>query len=269
VESEEWVPAGIDMDRPSPARIYDYWLGGAHNFAADRRVAEQVVAAFPGIIPVAWANRAFLRRAVEFLVDAGVRQFLDVGSGVPTVGHVHDIAQARAPDSRVVFVDIDPVAVEHSRLMLAGNALTGVVHEDVRRPEQILQAPQVQRLFDLAQPVAVLVISLLHFLPDADDPADIVSRLTAPLVPGSYLVVSHGTADGPPEATAGREIYRRSGIDMTLRNRERIEMMFAGHELVEPGLVWLPLWRPESPDDVFRDRPESSAMYAGVARKVG
>jgi hypothetical protein len=268
VKSEEWIPAGIDTDRPSSARIYDYWLGGAHNFAVDRRVAEQVVAAFPDMIPVARANRAFLRRAVEFLVDAGVRQFLDIGSGVPTVGHVHEIAQARAPESRVVFVDIDPVAVEHSRLMLAGNALTGVVHEDVRRPERILAAPEVRWLLDLTQPVAVLVVSLFHFLPDADDPAGIASRLTAPLAPGSYLVISHGTADGAQEAAAGKEIYRRSGIDMTLRNRQQVETMFAGLDLVEPGLVWLPLWRPESPDDVFRDRPESSAMYAAVGRKV-
>jgi hypothetical protein len=267
VESKEWVPAGIDTERPSPARIYDYWLGGAHNFAADRRVAEQVVAAFPNIIPVARANRAFLRRAVEYLVDAGVRQFLDIGSGVPTVGHVHEIAQARAPESRVVFVDIDPIAVEHSRLMLADNELTAVVQEDVRRPERILDAPEVQQLLDLEQPVAVLVVSLLHFLPDADDPAGIVSRLTAPLAAGSYLAVSHGTDEGPSDAAAGREVYRRVGIEMRLRSRKQIETLFGGFDLVEPGLVWLPQWHPESSNDVFADSPESSAMYAGVGRK--
>jgi hypothetical protein len=267
VGSEEWVPGGIDTERPSTARIYDYWLGGAHNFAADRRVAEQVIAAFPDIVPVARANRAFLRRAVEFLVDAGVRQFLDVGSGVPTVGHVHEIAQRRSPDSRVVFVDIDPVAVEHSRLMLSGNDLTAVVHEDVRRPERILDAPEVRGLFDLEQPVAVLVVSLLHFLPDADDPAGIVSGLTAPLVSGSYLVVSHGTEEGSNDAAAGREVYRRAGIEMTLRTRQQVEALFKGFDLVEPGLVWLPQWRPESSMDVFAAIPESSAMYAGVGRK--
>jgi S-adenosyl methyltransferase len=187
MREQDWVSDDIDTERPSPARIYDYWLGGAHNFAADRQVAEQMIATYPDVRRKIWANRAFLRRAMEFLVRAGVRQFLDVGSGVPTVGHVHEVAQNAAPESRVVLVDVDPVAVEHSRLILDGNDRTAVIHEDVRRPERILEAPDLRHLFDLREPVAVLAVALFHFIPDEDDPAGIVSHLTAPLAPAVTL----------------------------------------------------------------------------------
>jgi hypothetical protein len=267
VDADERVPEGIDPERPSSARMYDYFLGGAHNFAADRQVAEQLIAAYPETPLLAQANRAFLRRAVEFLVDAGVRQFLDIGSGVPTVGHVHEIAQTKAPESRVVFVDVDPVAVEHSRLILAGNDLTGVVQGDVRRPEEILADSEVRRLIDFEQPVAVLVVALFHFIQDADGPADLIARLTKPLVAGSHLVMSHASDDGPQDSAKGRQIYGRAGIDLALRSRRQVEALFAGFEVVEPGVVWVPLWRPESPDDVFVDRPEASTGYAAVGRK--
>jgi trans-aconitate methyltransferase len=261
------VPEGIDTERPSSARIYDYFLGGAHNFAADRQVAEQLLASYPDLPQFAQANRAFLRRAVEFLVDAGVRQFLDIGSGVPTVGHVHEIAQRAAPESRVVFVDIDPVAVEHSRLMLAGNDLTGVVREDVRRPEQILADPETGRLIDFNQPAAVLAAALFHFISDADDPADLIARLTEPLVAGSYLVLSHGTNDGAQDWTAMTSIAGRAGIKETMRTHAQIEALFSGFDVVEPGVVWVPAWRPESDIDLFYEQPEASGMYAGVGRK--
>jgi hypothetical protein len=268
VPAEEWVPAGIDTERPSAARIYDYYLGGAHNFAADRQLAEQMIATYPEVPLMARENRAFLRRAVEFLVDAGVRQFLDIGSGVPTVGHVHEIAQRAAPESRVVFVDIDPVAVAHSRQILAGNDRTAVIHEDARRPEQILNHPDVQELLDLEQPVAVLLVALFHFIPDADDPATILSRLTRPLAPGSYMAISHFTLDGmqDTDTDTGMDIYRRGGIEVTMRSREQVEALFRGFDLVEPGVVWVPQWHPDSPDDVG-GRPEASAFYAGVGRK--
>jgi hypothetical protein len=267
VGSDEWVPEGIDTERPSAARIYDYALGGAHNFAGDRQAAEQMIAAYPDVPKIAWANRAFLRRAVDFLVNAGVRQFLDVGSGIPTVGHVHEIAQGAAPESRVVFVDVDPVAVAHSRLILAGNDRTAVVQEDIRQPERILDAPEVRGLLDLDQPVAVLVVALFHFIPDADDPAGILSRLTAPLVSGSYLALSHATDDGPPDAALGKELYRRAGIEFVPRRRSEVEALFDGFDLVEPRVAWAPQWRPESRDDLYYDQPELSAVYTGVGRK--
>jgi hypothetical protein len=266
VDADEWVPDAVDVERPSSARIYDYFLGGAHNFAADRQVAEQLLASYPDVPQTAQANRAFLRRAVEFLVDAGTRQFLDIGSGIPTVGHVHEIAQRVAPESRVVFVDIDPVAVEHSRQILAGNVLTEVVQEDVRRPEHILQAPEVQRLLDFRQPVAVLIVSLMHFVPDPDQHASIITRLTEPFVAGSYVVLSHVTNDGRRDWSTGKEIYGRAGIQGTLRSRAQVEALFGDFDLVDPGVVWVPAWRPED-IDVLYDQPEASGMYAGVGRK--
>jgi hypothetical protein len=266
VGSQDWVPEHVDTERPSPARIYDYWLGGAHNFEADRRVAEQVLAAYPDGRQKIWANRAFLRRAVEFLVSEGVRQFLDIGSGVPTVGHVHEVAQSLAPESRVVFVDIDPVAVAHSKMILADNERTAAIQEDIRQPERILEAPEVQGLLDLSKPLAVLVVALFHFIPDADDPVGVVSGLTGPLVPGSYLALSHITEDGD-DFGAGRDVYRSAGIDIISRTHPQVEALFVDHELVEPGLVWVPLWRPESPNDLYVDQPQASGGYAGVGRK--
>jgi hypothetical protein len=268
MDAQDWVSEEIDTERPSPARIYDYWLGGAHNFAADRQVAEQMVAAYPDVPKKIWANRAFLRRAVEYLVGAGVRQFLDVGSGVPTVGHVHEVAQSLAPESRVVFVDVDPVAVAHSRLILDGNDRTAVIQADVRRPERILEAPELRQLLDLQEPVAVLAVALFHFIPDKDDPVGIVSRLTQPFAAGSYLALSHVTDDGPDDWTASKEIYRPTRAEGGFRSRAQVEALFVGHELIEPGVVWGPLWHPESRDDPYYENPEQSSFYAGVGRKV-
>jgi hypothetical protein len=270
MQSDEWVPEDVDTERPSPARMYDYLLGGAHNFEVDRRAAEQAIAADPDVTRAAWVNRAFLRRAVEFLVDAGVRQFLDIGSGIPTVGHVHEIAQGAAPESRVMFVDVDPVAVAHSSMMLAGNDRAAVIQEDVRRPERILDAPEARRLLDFDQPVAVLAVGLFHFISDADDPARILSRLTARLVSGSYLALSHGTEDGPRRAAMvkAKEIFSsRAGVELTWRSHAEVEALFDGFDLIEPGLVWTPSWRPESPDDLYHDQPEESGYYAGVGCK--
>ena len=262
----DWVPPGIDVERPSVARVYDYLLGGGHNFAVDRRIAEQLLVVFPEAPLAAHANRAFLRRAVRFLVAAGVRQFLDVGSGIPTTGHVHEIAQEADPDARVVYVDISPVAVAHSQEVLAGNDRAAVIQEDVRRPTEILQHPDVRRLLDLRQPVGVLMVALVHFLSDADDPANVIARLTGPMASGSYLVVSHGTDDGPLDGTTGREVFRRSGIEVTSRTRAQVEALFTGWDLVDPGVVWVPQWHPDPPDNL-RDRPECAALYGGVGRK--
>jgi SAM-dependent methyltransferase len=266
MDAADWA-SDIDVERPSPARMYDYFLGGAHNFAADRQVAEQVIAVFPEVMQGAQVNRAFLRRTVEFLVGAGVRQFLDIGSGIPTVGHVHEIAQGLAPESRVAFVDVDPVAVAHSRAILAGNDRTEVIQEDVRRPDRIMRHPDLLRLLDMDQPVAVLMVALLHFISDAEQPAQILSQLMDPLVSGSYLAITHATNDGTPDMDQMKDIYRGSGIELTWRTHQQMHALFDGYDLVDPGVVWAPLWHPESPDDIHHDQPEVSANYGGVARK--
>jgi hypothetical protein len=257
-----WKPEGIDVERPSAARIYDHLLGGDHNFDVDRQVVDQILAVDPQAAEAAQANRAFVRRTVHYLIDAGVRQFLDIGSGIPMVGHVHDIAQGADPESRVAFVDIDPLAVAHSRDILARNKRASVLQQDVRRPERILGAPQVRQLLDLEQPVAVLVVALFHYVSDADDPADILSRLTAPLAPGSYVALSHLTADTSRDMAGVREVFRRGGIELTLRGREQVEAMFAGFDLVEPGVVSVSQWR----SDV--DDTDPAPYYAGVGRKT-
>jgi SAM-dependent methyltransferase len=264
--SQAWVPPVVDTGTPSPARVYDYVLGGTHNFDADRQMAERLRAVDPNTELMARENRAFLRRAVEYLVAEGVRQFLDIGSGIPTVGHVHEIAQTAAPESRVVFVDVDPVAVAHSRHLLAGNDRTAVVEEDVRNPEHILDSPEVRDLLDLNQPVAVLLVALLHYVSDADDPAGIVSRLTGPLAPESYLAISHGTDDGPADMATMRQIGRRAGIDVTWRTRQQVQNLLAGLEVVEPGVVWVSQWRPDTSTGT-PSRPELSSNYAGIGRK--
>jgi SAM-dependent methyltransferase len=268
MDRPDWAPEGIDIARPSAARIYDYWLGGSHNFAVDREIARQVTAMVPDTALIMQANRAFLHRAVRHLVDAGMRQFLDVGSGIPTLGNVHEVAQKATPDARVVYVDVDPVAVAHSKHILAGNPLAAVIQEDLRRPQHILAHPDVRGLLDFDQPVALLLLAVLHFIPDTDDPAAIIRRLTDALAPGSYLVLSHGTADGISDDAAHRlaDLFKRTPTPVISRSRDSINRLFAGLDLVEPGLVWSPLWRPEHPDEVG-DHPERAAAYVGVGRK--
>lgn len=266
MNDRSWVPPGIDTEQPSSARIYDYYLGGAHNFAADRAVADQVMAAWPEGPMIIYANRAFLRRAVQFLVNAGVRQFLDIGSGIPTVGNVHEVAQDLAPESRVVYVDIDPIAVEHSRAILTANDRVAVIEEDFHRPDQIIEHPDTQRTLDFGQPIAVLLIGLLHFFPDESDPAGVIARLHDAVVSGSYLALAHLTADSRPDLPEKVDrIYRDAGLPFYWRTREQVEALFAGWQLVEPGLVWVPEWYPDSEE--IGDDPTASANYGGVGRK--
>jgi SAM-dependent methyltransferase len=260
--------ADRDYDRPSAARVYDYYLGGSHNFAVDRAMARQAIAMWPELPQIMQANRAFLRRAVEFLVARGVRQFLDVGSGIPTVGNVHEVAQAAAPEARVVYVDIDPVAVVHSREILAGNELTAVVHADFLDVEAVLGSDEVARLLDLSQPVGVLLVALLHFVPPEADPAAVIGRYREAVAPGSYLVVSHATRDGQPEqADPHQALYQRTGTPMTMRPRREVAALFGGFELVAPGLVFLPQWRPD-PGAPVEDRPERFPGLAAVGLKT-
>jgi hypothetical protein len=268
VEHESWAPPEVDVERANVARVYDALLGGSHNFAVDRDVASALTAIEPGARDAARANRAFLGRAVRFLVDSGIRQFLDVGSGVPTSGNVHEITQAAAPESRVVYVDTDPVAIAHSRSILAGNKQATIVHADLREPEVILGHPEVTRLIDFDQPVGVLLVAVLHFITDEENPGDLVKRFHEAMVPGSYLTISHGTLDGRSTQVveAVEKLYSRASAPGRPRDHASVEAFFDGFDLLDPGLVYLPLWRPD-PTDVPFANPAHSWGYAGVARR--
>lgn len=266
MERPSWAPEDIDLDRPSGARVYDYFLGGAHNFAADRELAEMIARMTPDIGDTMRANRAFLRRAVRYLCGEGIRQFLDIGSGIPTVGNVHEVAHAIDPEARVVYVDVDPVAVSHSRAMLADEPTTAVIEADARDATAILDHPDARRLLRLDEPVAVLLLGVLHFVPDADDPAGIVHRLRDALPDGSHVALVNVTHENqPPEVIEAQKLSGRTGTPIFLRSREELMAQFDGFTLVEPGLVPLPLWRPDSPDDVD-PHPERFGALAGVGR---
>jgi S-adenosyl methyltransferase len=266
-----WVPPEIDTAKANVARVYDYWLGGDHNFQADRDLARTMTALDPNIRATMRANRAFLGRVVRFLAgQAGIRQFLDIGSGIPTANNVHQVAQDTAPGSRVVYVDNDDVAVAHSRLLLAGNPGATVIQADLREPEKILADPETQLLLDFAQPVAVFLVAVLHFIPDGGQVADIVAALRDALAPGSYLVICHACRDEQPGlATSFEAVYNsRVAAQLVMRSREEIAGLCDGFTLLEPGLVWIPQWRPDSPDDVPED-PSRYWALVGVARYDG
>lgn len=263
----DWAPSGIDLSRPSAARVYDYYLGGSHNFAVDRAMADEAIQMWPELPLMMQANRRFLRRAVQYVSGEGISQFVDLGSGIPTAGNVHEVAQRENPEARVVYVDNDPVAVAHSGAILAQNPLATVVEGDLRDADQIFDYPDVQRLVDLSRPVALLMVAVLHFVPDQDEPFAAVRRLCDRLAPGSYLVVSHASSDGQPDlASSHQQLYRRTPTPMTMRTGEQIAGFFSGLEMVPPGLVPLPLWRPEE-DAAAVDRARMVG-YAGVGTKT-
>ncbi|MFB4196200.1 SAM-dependent methyltransferase [Streptomyces carpaticus] len=268
MERPAWAPQGIDLSVPSVSRMYDFYLGGSHNFEADRIAARAAIEAFPGLPKIMQTNRAFMRRAVRHARAAGVTQFLDIGSGIPTFGAVHEIAREGGGDARVVYVDNDPIAVAHSRAVLDGQEGTGVVAADFRDPEAILGSEPVRRLIDFGRPVAVLLVALLHFVDDSDEPAAALARLREVLAPGSLLVISHASTDtGPRTAAQGSrisEVYRRGGATLVLRSRAEVLRFFDGFELLEPGLVAPPDWRPEEPVD--EDDPVVYSGLVGVGR---
>jgi hypothetical protein len=267
MQRPNWVSADIDLERPSGARVCDYFLGGAHNFAVDRELAEIVSRMTPDVGDAIRANRAFLRRAVRYMVDQGIHQFLDLGSGIPTLGNVHEVAQRADPTARVVYVDIDPVAVSHSRMILDGDPRTAVVQADAREFESILAAPETRRLLDLEQPVGVLILGLLHFIPDADDPAGIVKGLREAICPGSFVALANVTyEDQSPEVIEAQKLSNQIDTPICLRSRRELLEQFDGLSLVEPGLVHIPLWRPDSP--LYMDEhPERFGVLGGVGRK--
>jgi SAM-dependent methyltransferase len=263
----DWVPPEFDTKQANVARVYDYWLGGSHNFLPDQDLARAIVAVEPNIRAMARANRAFLGRAVRFLAAAGIRQFLDIGSGIPTEGNVHEVAQHAVPGAHVVYADIDPVVVAHSKAILAGNASTAIITADLRQPDKILTHPTVGQLIDFTQPTAVLLVAVLHVIADADDPWRIVAKLRDALAPGSYLVLCHATSESKPAlAQAIENLYTRSvTTGSRIRPRAQILRFFDGFDLVDPGLVYMPQWRPESPGDVPAD-PSQLWALAGVGQ---
>jgi hypothetical protein len=267
VELPAWVPADVNLQVPSAARAYDALLGGAHNFAADREFARKAEMVFPGVAASCKANRAFLRRVVLHLVESGVRQFLDIGSGIPTVGNVHEIVQAADPSCRVVYVDNEAVAVAHSQLILKGNDNATIVKADLREPASILAADETRGLLDFDQPVALLMFAILHFIPDADDPAGLVGRYRDALPPGSYLGVTHATADSrPDEMSALEKLYATSSNPAVARTTEWISSLFGDFEMVDPGAVYAPEWRPDR--ETVAD-PENYIFFGGLAKKAG
>src|SRR5450755_2721608 len=262
-----WAPAEVDLERPSAARVYDYYLGGFHNFPADREMAKEAIRMWPELPLMMQANRGFLRRAVRFAVGQGITQFLDIGSGIPTVGNSHEVARRADPSSRVVYVDVDPVAVAHSRALLADDPATEVVQADLREPDRILDDESLRRLIDLDRPVAILLVAVLHFVADDDDPRAVIARLRDAVPPGSFLVISHASQDGQPLlADSHQRLYARTPTPMTMRSQPEIVEFFNGFDLVEPGVVPIQRWRPEAPSEVEGD-VNRMVGFAGVGIK--
>ncbi|HET9141807.1 SAM-dependent methyltransferase [Actinophytocola sp.] len=265
-QQTDWIPDSVDIGKPSTARMYDYLLGGGHNLEADRVLVEKLLAVQPEVRRIAIMNRAFLRRAVLFMVGAGVRQFLDLGSGIPTVGNVHEIAQQADPSCRIVYVDNEAVAVAHSQLVLEGNERAVMLQADITEPQRVLHAPETTRTLDFTKPVGLLAITIGHHVGPEREPERVFATYRDALVPGSYLAITHWTEDFATQRSRRAEEATRGQIEVYARNRAEIMTFLGDFELVEPGLVSTSQWRPERGDDVAKD-PAVDAFYAGVARK--
>jgi hypothetical protein len=245
--------------------MYDYYLGGKDNYPADREAAERVIRMMPegAVRTIAVQNRQFLGRAVRDLAtEYGICQFLDIGTGLPTMNSVHEVAKSVAPDSRVVYVDHDPVVLAHARDLLHGVDNTTIIARDLRDPAEILADPELNAMLDLSEPVAVLLVAILHFISDAEDPRGIINTLMKPLAAGSFLVISHATIDNLSQLDSVTQVYKEATSSFHNRSHDEVEGLFAGYDLIEPGVVWLPQWRPDE------DAPGWSLGWCGVARKA-
>jgi hypothetical protein len=274
--SPEWdrhrsLPASVI--KPSPARLYDYYLGGKDNFAADREAAEKIRAVFPGLSDAAWANRGFHGRAAIWMAERGIRQFVDVGAGLPTMDNTHQVVQRIAPDARVVYVDNDRQVVCHARALLADGPDITAIDADVRDPGAILGNRELRELIDFSEPAGLLMTAVMHFVSDADDPWGLVARLISAFPAGSYLALSHATADGvPPSAVqAGMDVYERATERVYPRSRAEIERFFDGLELMPPyehcppAVAYVGEWG--CADALLADSDGSRALYCGVGQR--
>lgn len=260
-----WAPQGIDLEKASAARIYDFFLGGSHNFEVDREAGRRAVAILPDLPKIAQANRAFIRDAVRRAAASGVVQFLDIGSGVPTFGNVHEVALEANPDARVVYVDHDAVAVAHSQALLSEVPQATVIEADLLRPKEILAQLEAGGLIDLGRPVALLLVAVLHFVEDSADPWALVAELRDALAPGSLLVLSHASQDSRPEESARIEqLYSAVGTPFVMRTKEEVERFFEGFQ-PEPGVVSLGEWGENA--QTLGDGPAGSSGYVGIGRK--
>ena len=265
----DWLPPEVNVGVAHSARVYDYFLGGKDNFAADRALGDALAAQIPAAAYSARANRAFLGRAVRHLVkERGIRQFLDVGTGIPSAGNTHEVAQALAPGARVLYVDYDPIVLAHARALMNShpNGATAFIQADAREPGKILADPALRETLDLSEPVALMLVSVLPFFRDDEDPQGIVSILLAALPPGSYLVISHLTADfiKPEQAASAVAAGRQSGVTYAPRTQAEVSAFFSGLDLVKPGVVPLLAWRPDDGDPAD---PHAVSAYAGMGRK--
>jgi hypothetical protein len=267
------VPPGVDPTRPSPARLYDYFLGGSNNLPVDREAGERLKTAIPDMVDAIWANRGFHGRAAVWLADHGIRQFIDIGSGLPTQNNTHQAVRKVAPDARVVYVDHDPMVAAQSAALLAADGTTAVVTADMRDPDAVLGDPGLRGLIDLAQPTGVLMTAVLHFVADGEDPWGLVARYMAAVAPGSYLALSHGTYDKMPpgQIQAGRDTYANATEQVYVRSKADVERFFDGLDLVPPyagadrAITYAGLWGAE--DLEAADTEGSRAIYCGVARR--
>lgn len=264
-QQTNWVPTSVDLEKPSAARAYDYVLGGNHNFQVDRDFIEEVMKRQPEARRFAIMNRAFMRRAVLYMVQQGIRQFLDLGSGIPTVGNVHEIAQNADPTARVVYVDNEHVAVAHSQLILDDDENATMVQADITRPRLVLNDPETRRLLDFDQPIGLLAITIGHYVLDDQDPAGVFASYRDALAPGSYLALTHLTGDfDQAKGSELTQLMEKTQNHVVIRTREQILQFFGDFELVEPGLVRTSEWRPEGEAS---DPSLNDGLWAGVARK--
>jgi hypothetical protein len=265
--SGEWLPTTIDTTTAHIARVYDYFLGGKDNFPADREAAARILKGNPGMRDTCREQREYLRRAVRFLANAGIRQFIDIGTGLPTQENTHEVAQRITPDARVAYIDNDPIVLAHARVLMADQdrGRTVFIHADARDPEKLLADPALTDVIDFTQPVAVLMIGILHFMPDEERPGELIGTLLDAVPEGSYLAVSHGTPDFAPEmGDAVQAAYQASSMPCRVRSSAEVMELLQGVELVDPGLVLLAEWRPDSPVPANRQQ----ITYAAVGRKI-